>query len=210
MSKIIESLNWRYATKKYDKTKKLTEEQISLILNSANLAPTSYGLQPFRIFNIKDLELREKLKSASYGQTQVTDASHFLVFAVPKKLDASYVQRYMECIKEVRGVDDESLKGFSDMINNFISSRNDEQNAIWSMKQAYLALGFILETSALENIDATPMEGFDPNQFDQILGFEDLNMKSVVAVALGFRSQDDEFINYKKVRLPIDTLVVEK
>lgn len=210
MTNIIESLNWRYATKAYDASKKLTQEQINNLLEVINLSPSSYGLQPYKVIHVKNPEIREKLKAASWGQPQITDASELLVFTVPTNLNDSHVDKFINHVAEVRGTQAEQLKGYADMIKGSINSHDDAGKVSWAAKQAYIALGFLLEAAAIEKIDATPMEGFDSAQYNEILGLGAENLTSVVVATLGYRSETDEYINLKKVRKDIKDLVIEK
>ncbi len=210
MTNIIESLNWRYATKAYDSSKKLTQEQINNLLEVIRLSPSSYGLQPYKVIHVKTPEIREKLKAASWGQTQITDASDLFVFAVPTNLNDKDVDDFINLVATVRGAQAEQLKGYADMIKGSINGRDDAGRVSWAAKQAYIALGLLLEAAALEKIDATPMEGFDNAQYNEILGLNEQNLTSVVVAAVGYRSETDEYINLKKVRKDIKDLVIEK
>ncbi len=210
MINTLEALNWRYATKAYDSSKKLTEEQINNLLEVIRLSPSSYGLQPYKVIHVKTAEIREKLKAASWGQTQITDASDLLVFAVPTNLSDVDVDDFINLVAEVRGAQAEQLKGYADMIKGAVNGRDDAGKVSWAAKQAYIALGLLLETAALEKIDATPMEGFDSTQYNEILGLNEQNLTAVVVAALGYRSETDEYINLKKVRKDVKDLVIEK
>jgi nitroreductase len=207
MKNLIESLNWRYATKKYDPAKKLTQEQIDMLLEAVRLAPTSFGLQTFRVFNIESADVRAKLAVVGYGQQPITNASHFLVFAAKTNLSPMDVDELIALTAEKRQASIESLAGYHQMISGSIASRTPEQNTQWAAKQAYVALGFLLEAAALNEIDATPMEGFDPKGFNEVLGLDKLNLTAVVCAALGFRAADDDYAKAAKVRLPKETLI---
>jgi len=209
MINIIEALNWRYAVKRYDTSKKLSEEQIDKLFEAVRLSPSSFGLQPYKILNIKSPEIREKLKVAAYGQSQVTDASHFLVFTVPTNLGEKDVDTFLELTAKVRGLTVESMNEYSEMIKGNIASRNPEQNIAWAARQAYIALGVLLTTCAIEGVDANPMEGFNPKQFDEILELKEHNLTSVVIMALGTRSVEDTYSKLKKVRLAKEDLFIE-
>ena len=209
MQNIEQSLNWRYATKAFDSSKKLSNEQLDILLKSIELTPTSFGIQAYKVLVINNPEIREKLKAAAWGQTQLTDASHLFVFTVPTNLNDSHVDKFIETVSKVRNVPIESLVEYSGMIKGAVNSKTPEQKTEWLAKQAYISLGFLLETAALENIDVTPMEGFDPKQFDEILGLKEKNLTSIVVAAIGFRSESDEFQNYKKVRYTRDELIEE-
>ena len=210
MTQIIDALNWRYATKAYDTTKKLSGEQVSTLIESIRLSPSSFGLPVYKVIHVKNPETREKLKAAAWGQAQVTDASEFLVFAAKTNIGEADVTEYMNDVSKVRNIPLENLEEYADMINGSISSRTAEEKVTWAAKQAYIALGIVLAAAALEKIDASPMEGYDSNQFDEILGLKELNLKSVVVVALGHRAENDSYATLTKVRAAKESLVIEK
>lgn len=196
----LQQLYWRYATKKFDPAKKLNEEQLDILLSAIQLAPTSYGIQPFKILVISDAALREELKVAAYGQAQVTDASHLLVFATYANFTETHIDEFAANIVETRGITLEDISGYVNDMKGTVKSQTQEQLQVWNAKQAYIALGFLLQTAALQNIDACPMEGFNATKFDEILGLSEKNLKSVVIATVGFRAEDDAFQFYKKVR----------
>jgi len=210
MTQIINAMNWRYATKAYDTSKKLSDDQISVLIEAIRLTPSSYGLPVYKVIHVKNPETREKLKAVAWGQTQITDASDLFVFAVNTDLGDSSVDEYMSLIAETRNVPQDSLAGFSGMIKGTLNSLSTEHKEAWATRQAYIALGVLLATTALEEIDSTPMEGFDVNQFDEILGLKKLNLKSVVVCTVGYRSENDSYANLAKVRVSTENLVVEK
>jgi len=172
-----------------------------------SLAPSSFGLQPYKFIVITDEAIREKLKPAAYGQTPITDASHLVVFAYKKTFDEKDTERFIERIAEVRGQTRESLADYESVVNSSAKRATDGgYMETWNSRQAYIALGFLLETAALLGIDATPMEGFDPAQFNEILG---LNDHSAVAIAaLGYRDEAQDWLaTLPKVRMPREHLV---
>ncbi|MNK11970.1 putative NAD(P)H nitroreductase YfkO [compost metagenome] len=207
-STINEALNWRYATKKFDTSKKISALDWKVLQNALTMAPSSYGLQPFKFFVVENPEVREKLKASSWNQGQVTDASHYVVFAAKEKLDEEFIQKYINRIAEVRGVSQESLDGFkSSMVEALIKGPCAKTIDSWAQRQAYISMGFLMETAALLNIDACPMEGFDPQSYDKILNLEGTGWKTVSTVALGYRHPDDAYQNLKKVRFSDETLI---
>ena len=210
MSSIINALNWRYAAKAYDTDKKLSEDQVNTLIESIRLSPSSFGLQPYKVIHVKDPETREKLKAAAWGQGQITDASEFLVFAVSTNYGEKDVDAFIQQTATTRNMSVETLVEYASMIKGSVASRTPEQLITWHTNQAYIALGVLLTAAAIENIDASPMEGFDAKQFDEILGLAALNLKSVVVVALGYRSSDDNFAGLAKVRVSKDNLVIVK
>lgn len=209
MSKNIIALNWRYATKKYNPEKKISSEQFNTLFESIRLSPSSFGLQPYKIIHVVDNDIREKLQGAAWGQPQITEASDLLVFTVPKNLNNDQVDSFIKKTAEIRGVDIDSLSEYTEMIKGSLGSRTSEEKIIWSAKQAYIALGILLTVVADQQIDATPIEGFDPKQFDQILGLDDHDLTSVVVVALGYRADDDSYATLEKVRKSKEELYME-
>lgn len=209
MKNIIEALNWRYATKAYDAAKKLSPEQLNLMLESLRLSPSSFGMQPWKFILVSNPEVRAKLKEAAWGQTQVTDASNLIIISVLKTVDENLIKKYIKTISEVRGVSEENLKGFEDMMIGAVNMKSPEARVEWATRQAYIALGVVLSAAAHEEIDATPMEGFDPKKFDEILGLEKMGLESKVMLALGFRSAEDTSANAAKVRFPMEEVMIE-
>ncbi len=206
MSSYLKGLQWRYATKKFDNTKKLSEEQLNLLLDSIQLTASSYGLQPYEVFIVEDMDVRAKLSEVAWQQPQILDASQVLVFAVNTNVDEKYLADYMQNTADTRGISLEDLSGFSDMIKNTVLTFPEEEKVSWAKRQAYIALGNLLSTAAVHEIDACPMEGFDPAQFDEILDLKSKNLTSAVIATVGFRSEEDQMKDAKKVRKPKNEL----
>ncbi|AZZ35813.1 NAD(P)H-dependent oxidoreductase [Bdellovibrio sp. qaytius] len=206
-SQIKEALQWRYAVKKFDTTKKISTQDWQTLTESLTLAPSSYGLQPWKFLVIENPQVREKLKAVSWNQTQVTDASHFVVILARDKVDADFVQKYVNRVAEVRGLPVDALDGYKNMMIENVANSPEEQSRHWAKRQAYIAMGFLLETAALLKVDSTPMEGFDPKAYDKILGLEDSGWNTTVVVALGYRHAEDVTQNFKKVRFTDNTLI---
>lgn len=206
---IIEKFKWRYAVKKFDTRRKLTDEQVKYLLESINLAPTSYGLQPFKVLLIDDKEIREKLKAQAWGQSQVTDASHLIILAVQTQLSVKDVDEFIVNISKTRHIPVEALAEYEGMMKNTIQSRTPEQLTQWASRQAYIALGFLLSAAAASNIDACPMEGFSAEGFDDILGLKERGLSSVVMATIGYRSEDDGYQKQAKVRKPLEEIVIK-
>lgn len=206
-AKIQEALEWRYATKKFDASKKISAQDWNTLTESLKLAPSSYGVQPWKFLVIENPKIREQLKPVSWNQTQVTDASHYVVFLYKETIDESYVNKFINRMAEVRNAPLESLQGYKDLLINNLVKAPEEKIRVWSQRQAYIAMGFLLETAALLKIDATPMEGFSPSDYDKILGLEGSGWKSVATVALGYRHAEDSYQTLKKVRFTDDTLI---
>lgn len=204
---ILEKLEWRYAVKKFDAGKKLTTPQLDRIIAATRLSASAYGLQPYKILVIENPAIRERLKTASWGQSQITDASHLVVFARVDDLNESHVDGYTKNISETRNINPEDLAGFAGMMKGTVNGLDEDKAAAWTSKQAYLALGTLLTAAAAEGIDACPMEGFNAAQYDEILGLKDKKLATVVIAAIGFRAEDDVMQHAKKVRKPIAELV---
>ena len=200
MSNLLESLNWRYATKKYDASKKISSQDLETLKEATKLSVSSMGLQPFKVIIIENPELRAKLAPSGYNQSGITEASQLFVFAVENNVGAKEIEAYMKNISETRGIPVESLQGFSDMIHGSVDGLDQEGRNNWSKKQAYLALSTLINTAAFLKIDATPMEGFNAQQFDEILGLEQLGLTTAVIASVGYRHEEDETQHYKKVR----------
>jgi nitroreductase / dihydropteridine reductase len=199
---LIDKLNWRYATKKFDQTKKLSPAQLDELLHAVHLSPSSAGLQSYKVLVVEDAATRQKLREAANGQAQLTDASQLIIFASETNLDADYVKHYIDHVAETRQIGRANLEGFEQMINSNVSNLTAEQKLTWSNKQAYIALGVLLTAAAEMGIDACPMEGFNPTKFDEILGLKEKGLTSAVIVAIGFRAEDDGYSKLQKVRKP--------
>ena len=196
----IESLNWRYATKKFDKEKELSEEDLEKLLESIRLSASSYGLQPYEVLVIKDPELRKDLKAAAWNQSQITDSSHVIVFANFRKIEESDIDAYLDNIAKTRNISREDLKGMEEMLKKTILSLTEEEQKLWGAKQTYIALGYLLSAAAEFRIDTCPMEGFDKARFDEILGLKNKNLMSSVIATVGYRSEEDNVQYLEKVR----------
>ena len=200
-----DSLSWRYATKRMTGGK-VPREKVDKILEAIRLAPTSFGLQPFKVIVIEDEKLREEIFNTACQQPQIKEASHVLVFAANKKVTAEQVQEYMELIATTRGIPVKSLDGFKAMFDGIVAG-TAEQNFVWTARQAYLAFGVGIVAAALEQVDATPMEGFNPQAMDKILGLEEQNLGSTTILTLGYRDEaNDSLVKAAKVRKSMDKL----
>ena len=205
---LIATLNWRYATKKFDSTKKLSSAQLDELLKATQLAPSSIGLQAYKIIVVEDKAIREKLREAANGQSQITDASQLIIFASETRLDEAYIANYIDYVSEKREIARENLAGFEQMIKGNVNRLSDEQRIAWSNKQVYIALGVLLTAAAEMGIDACPMEGFNAAQFDELLGLKEKELTTVVLAAVGFRSEDDSYSKLAKVRKPEEELFI--
>ena len=200
MTNVLEALKWRYATKQFDVEKKLSAEQLATLKEALRLAPSSFGLQPWHFVIVENTEMRSKLRVAGYDQPQITDASHLIVLATEKNVNAALVEKYIESIASTKHIPVEALAGFSGMLNGAIGMKGEAGAAEWAARQVYIALGVLLTTAAVERIDAAPMEGFDPAQFDTIMNLGDRGLTTRAIVAVGFRSASDEAVTAPKVR----------
>lgn len=207
MQNLLDAMKWRYATKQFT-NQKLTNEQLSFLEEMVRMAPNSFGLQPWKLLVVQNPEIREKLKAAGYGQAQITDSSALFVFAVEKTIDANFVQKFVDNIIATRGVTEEMIAGYKDMMNGSVASKSESQKHEWAARQAYIALGTLLTAAAAESIDVCPMEGFDPAAFDEILGLSEKGLSTVVIAAVGFRAPEDIYQNMAKVRRPQDEMIL--
>ncbi len=195
-----EDLNWRYATKKFDPSRKVSEEDLNALLESIQLTASSYGLQPYEVIVVKDLATREKLKAVAWNQNQITDGSHLLVFANLRSVTNSYVDAYLNNIAGTRNISRDDLNEMEEMIQNTTLQLSPEAQNTWAAKQAYIALGNLLSAAANLKIDTCPMEGFDAASFDEILGLHDKNLTTAVIAPIGYRSEEDQYQHLTKVR----------
>ncbi|MEX0274149.1 MAG: NAD(P)H-dependent oxidoreductase [Flavobacteriaceae bacterium] len=209
MDSIIHDLQWRYAVKKFDGEKLLPPKKIELLKEAFNLTATSYGLQPISLVIVQDKALQQKLVAHSFGQQQVAQASHLLIFCIRTDVDSDYITRYFDKVGEIRGTQEEVLAPFkNELIHNFQEKKAEDINR-WAINQAYLAMGNLLTVCAIEKIDACPMEGIQPNAYDHVLGLSGKNLQSVLAMPIGHRALDDMFADFKKVRKPMEESIIE-
>lgn len=196
---LIENLNWRYATKRMNGTK-VPQEKVDRILEAIRLAPTSFGLQAFKVIVIENPELREKIFNEACAQPQIKEGSHVLVFAANKNVDANQADEYMKLIARTTEVPIEGLSGFRAMFDGVVAG-SLEQNFGWTARQTYIALGVGLVAAAMEKVDATPMEGFSAEALDKVLGLNEMNLSAVTILTLGYRDEaTDQHAKDKKVR----------
>lgn len=206
---LIETLNWRYGTKKMT-GEAIPEEKIDRILEAIRLSASSGGLQPYKVVVVTDHELKGQIHAQACQQPQVVESSHFLVFASKTSLDAAYIDTYINQIAAAREVPVENLQPFSDALKGGFLSRPDEATAAWAARQAYIGLGFALVAAAAEGVDSCAMEGFNPEQLDAILGLKEQGLQSVVVLALGYRDTEKDFLaGAKKVRQSKESLFLE-
>lgn len=209
-TELLTALNWRYATKSFDKEKKLDASQLDTLLESLRFSPSSFGLQGRGFVVVENSELRQQLLPYARNQAQVVDASHLIVLCRRTDVDTDFVNRYFEDIAHTRGMDISALDGYKNMVLGFIEGKSQEDLAIWLSKQTYIAQGFLLSACAMLGIDACPMEGFDSSKFDEILGLSDHNLASCVIVPVGYRSSEDGYAHAPKVRFAKEDLIIIK
>lgn len=206
---LLEALNWRYATKKFDPVRKISAEIWQTLEATLVLAPSSIGLQPWRFYVITDPAMKAQLMPAAWNQAQVVECSHFVVFTVRKNLGADHVERHIERMVEVRGVVKESLTKFGQMaLRNLDAARAEGRLDTWQTYQIYIALGSFMTAAALLGVDTCPMEGFEPLKFDDILGLTATDYMSIVGCAAGYRLPDDKYASTKKVRFKAEDVIV--
>ena len=207
-SQILGKLNWRYATKKFNPERKISAEDWQALEQSLVLSPSSFGQQPWKFYVIRNPELRKQLQQHAWDQSQVVDASHLVVLAIKKNVNNDDVDRYLERVMEVRQMPKDKLAGMEQAIKGFLQDPPFPMDVdAWSTRQVYLALGFLIYSAALLNIDACPMEGFKPDKFDEVLGLSGKGYASKVICALGYRSSEDKLAEMAKVRYKTEAIV---
>jgi nitroreductase len=210
MSDLLQKLEWRYATKKMNPAKAVPQEKVERILEAARLAPTSSGLQPFEIIVVTSKDVREKIKPIAWGQNQITDGSHLLVFAAWDNYTAERINAMFDMTNAQRGGTNEGWENYRQMLLNSYPARDAQTNFEHAARQAYIGLGAALIAAAFEEVDSTPMEGFDPKALDEILGLGKRGLRSVAIMPLGYRDESgDWLVNLKKVRRPREQFVTE-
>ena len=208
MSSIIGSLEWRYAVKKFDASKSVSNENVEKLKQAFNLTATSYGLQPIKMVVVNNKELQEKLVLQSFNQLQVGQASHVLVLCVEKSVMKDSINAYFNSVQTIRGTSNEIIEPYRKMMLGSFVSKTEEDIFIWSKHQAYIALGNLMTVCAVEKIDSCPMEGFVPQGYKDVLGLEALNLEPVLVLPIGIRAEDDMFADFKKVRKEVSESVI--
>jgi nitroreductase len=205
---LIESLNWRYATKQFDPAKKIPAPVWDALESALVLTPSSYGLQPWHFFVVTDPALKAALRPHSWNQPQVTDCSHHVVFAARRDIDAAFVEKYLDRIAEVRGGTTESLAMYRDMMaSDILHGPRSKWVQEWAARQVYIALGNFMTAAALLGVDTCPMEGLDPVKYDEILGLPAKGFQTIVACPAGYRAEGDKHAGLPKVRFPKSDLI---
>lgn len=206
---ILESLQWRSAIKQFDTTKTINREDLDQLIEAANLAATSGGFQPFKLVVVGAGELKDQLANHAYGQPQVKDASHLLVFAYQTDVDETMVDTYIERAAEVRSVDKSAFDGYAQSMKMYISSMDEATRGIWARNQTYIALGTVLTAAAQLKIDSCPMEGFEADKYQEILDLGSKNLMPTVILPIGYRSENDVHSKEAKVRKTREEFVLE-
>jgi nitroreductase/dihydropteridine reductase len=205
----IDALRWRYATKKFDENRILSEDKMEILKHAFNLTATSYGLQPIKMVIVHDKKVQAKLVECSFNQQQVGSASHVLVVCIEREINKEFIENYFNYVQKIRATPNEVLTPFKDFLIDDFKNKHIDDIASWATNQAFLAMGTLLTVSATEAIDACPMEGFEPDKYDKILGLDKLNLRSVLVLPVGFRAKDDKFSEFKKVRRPLSDVIIE-
>lgn len=200
MNTFIKNQNWRYATKKFDASKKISSEDLETLKEAIRLSTSSYGLQPYKVFIIENPEIRKQLQPVSWGQAQITEASHLFVFANIIDVNEKHIDDYIHNIANTRGLKEEDLKGYSDFMKSKIISLDLETKSTWTSKQTYLALANLMNAAAELKIDVTPMEGFESDKYNEILNLKEKGLNASLVATIGYRHEEDQTQFYTKVR----------
>ncbi len=206
---LISNLQWRYATKQFDSSKKISLKNLEQIKKVIQLSASSYGLQLYKVLIVEDNELKEKLKLASYGQSQITEASHLIVFCNYSVVTEKHIDEYFNLKSQIEQIDISDLKDYSDFVKADVLNKSEIERNRWTSNQTYLALGNLLNICAELKIDACPMEGFEAEKYNEILNLEEQGLNTSVIATIGYRSSEDAAQHVKKVRKPIKDLFVQ-
>ena len=197
---LLKNLNWRYATKTFDKTKKVAKNDLEKIKEAIRLSPSSFGLQPYKVFVIESETVKEKIKAAAWGQGQTVDCSHLFVFCSYKHLKDEHIDELFDLKASAFGKDKSEFEGYISFIKGKVAEKSSDVQGIWNSRQAYIGLGNLINACAELKIDACPMEGFDPKKVGEILDLDSKNLNAVVLAAVGYRSDEDQTQSFPKVR----------
>jgi len=207
-SDVIRQMEWRYATKQFDDTATIPQEQLDTIIEAMRLAPSSFGFQPWRFFVIESDAVKESLGNAApMNKSKIDGASHFLILARMKTVSQEYIDNYIELMRTTRGQSKEAVNGFHQMVSAKVASMSEAAQDAWTARQVYVALGSAISAAAMIGVDSCPMEGIDPEAFDKILGLEDSDYTTTVGLALGRRDESDAFATLQKIRFAKDDVV---
>jgi nitroreductase len=203
---LVNILNWRYAVKKFNSEKSISEEQVTDILKGMNLAPSSLGIQPYEFIVVNNKDLQKTLQEHSYNQSQVGDASHVIVIAARKDISQHYIDDFISRTATIRKITTEDLEGYKKMIMGFVKGKDEQEILQWSQKQSYLVLGVLMALCADMHIDSCPMEGFNPEKYNELLGLNEKNLHATLLIPIGYRAEDDEYAKLKKTRHHLDEI----
>lgn len=203
---LLNNLQWRYATKQFDTTKTVSQDHIQLLKQAIQLSPSSYGLQLYKVFIIENTEIKKTLKTHSWGQDQITDSSYVFVFCNYVNVTDAHIDTYLEHTAKIQDLNLNHLKGYGDFMKSKIAELSNTERLHWTKRQTYLALGNLLNACAELKIDACPMEGFEAEAYNRILGLTDLNLNAAVIAPIGYRSSEDQSQYKPKVRKPLSEL----
>jgi len=206
---ILEQLKWRYATKKFDETKKVSSDTIGILKEAFNLTATSFGLQPIKLIVVSNPEVIQNLVPLSFNQGQIGNASHIFIICIENKVDTAFIKNYFDLVERTRNTPREILSSFENFLIDDFSKKTLEEIKYWATKQAYLVLGNLLTVCAIEKVDSCPIEGFSPDKYDEYLALSEKGLSAVLVMAVGHRAKDDVFSEFKKVRRGVDELVIE-
>jgi nitroreductase len=206
MSSLVDSLKWRYATKRFNPGKKVESQLVDQLKEVVQLSPSSYGLQPYRVMLIEDPETKKQLQSLAWGQAQIVEAPLLFVFASYRDFGPEKIDQYLAKVAEVRNVSVDQLAGYGDFMKQKLGEKSEQEMSNWTARQSYLALSNLLSACADLKLDACPMEGFEPAAFDEVLGLSKKGLQSVVLAAVGYRSDEDQTQHANKVRIPVEEL----
>lgn len=204
----LEALRWRYATKKFDPQRRVSDEDLESILEAGNLTPTSFGLQPYRFVVVQDPQKKQQLEAVSYGQRQVVDASHVIVIATRTDVDERYIGQYTRLTEQTRELPVGTLDSYRDMMVGTVQRQSPEAQQDWHRRQAYIALGMMMSAAAVLGIDSCPMEGFQVEAYDRILELAPHQLTAAIVLPIGYRSADDSSQFQAKVRWPLEQMVI--
>jgi nitroreductase len=208
MSNFIKNANWRYATKKFDATKKISKQDLETLKEAIRLSASSFGLQPYKVLIIENPELRAKLQPAAWGQSQIVDASQLIVFANITNFGETEIDASIANTTKTRGLPADALKGYGNFMKSKIVALPEDVRNIWASKQTYLALGNLMNAASELKIDVTPMEGFEPAQVNEILGLGKLGLNTTLLATIGYRHEEDATQHYAKVRKSNEELFI--
>lgn len=207
MNKMIEDLNWRYATKAFDPSKKVSEEDLKTIIEAFRLSASSFGLQPWKLVIVQDQKIKDSLIEHSWGQAQIWNCSDLLVFTRKNNFSSDDVEAFSKDIQKTRGASQEDVQGYEDMMKWFVSAMDEDALKVWTEKQIYIALGNIMTVCAHMKIDSCPVEWFIAQKYDEILGLTEKWLSSVVVLPIWYRDSDDKYADLKKVRFPTEEVI---